>query len=386
MPKRRDKGDGSITKRKDGRFEARLIVGKDEFDKNIIKSFYGTTRQEALAKMKQSKLQVDTGNYIQPNKQTVKEWFNIWLNTYRKNQLRPSTYTTYSSRLEQHVYPLIGDIPIQNITPTTIQTLYTKKLECGRADGKPGGLSAQTIHHIHTLLYSAFDKALQIGLINKNPVNTTNPPKVNKSNRQALTRDEQQILENNIKNDRWGIACLVALYCGLRIGEIIALHWEDVHLEEGYMTITKAIYRTTVDNKSQVIIQPPKTTKGIRTVPIPSTLVEILKDFKIKESATDTDIVFKSRVGGYTESRNLARTFYDLTKKIGLEEKSFHLLRHTYASRLIEENVNLKIVQELVGHSSINITMDIYGHIGNDIKFEAAQKLNGIFKKSQAEE
>lgn len=379
MPKRRDKGEGSVTKRKDGRWEARLSTGTNEEGKRTFRTFYGDTKQEALTKMKEVKLQIDTQIYVEPSKKTVRDWLYTWLDDYKKNQIRPTTYQSYESLFRTHICPAFGNESIQDLKTEKIQKFYKDKMEGGRLDKKEGGLSSRTINYMHTILHEAFEKACKIGLINKNPVEATEPPKKKKTTGKHLTREEQQKLEEVLKEDKWGVACLTALYTGLRLGEILALKWHDIDLENNYINVGHTIKRVKNDKESKIIVQEPKTEKGKRIVSLPKRLRDILIAYR-GEDYNNNGIVFKTSSEGYTEPRNMIRAFYKLITKAGIESKNFHSLRHTYASRLIEENVNHKVIQELLGHNSINVTMDIYGHIGKDIKKDAVNKLDNLFE------
>jgi len=169
----------------------------------------------------------------------------------------------------------------------------------------------------------------------------------------------------------------MSLYTGLRIGEVLALCWGDIDLDNNPVTVRRSIsrvqnYDKNPKSKTKLIEQEPKTEKGKRTVPIPDDINSILACYNwdefVKGKGTANDLVFHTEPGNYIEPRNLMRTFYNLVEKAEIDKKSFHSLRRSYATRLLEENEHPKVVQELLGHSSISMTMDIYSHVAPQIK------------------
>lgn len=230
-------------------------------------------------------------------------------------------------------------------------------------------------------------KAIKSGLIQKNVTELASLPKKHKKEMRVLSRAEQDKFTDILNNDKWGMAILTALYTGLRIGELLALR---IDLTSGTITVRRSISRVkntdkNATTKTKLIIQEPKTEKGKRLIPLPETIKDELtayKYFTLGDNDKDMDkLAFRTDTGNFIEPRNLMKKFHELQDKSGIDNINFHGLRHSYATRLLEEGENLKVVQELLGHSSIQMTGDTYAHVSQELKQKAASKLDKLYKK-----
>ena len=233
-----------------------------------------------------------------------------------------------------------------------------------------------------------------MGLLDKNVAEATVLPRMVKKDIRVLTLIEQSKFLSTVAGDRLSAAFILDLSTGLRQGELLALKWGDINFEENYIRVRRTIIRTNIFNKdkestSQLIFQDPKTKAGKRFVPYPDNISNVLSEHKHRQISEkikagslyeDNDFVFCTELGKPIEPRNFTRKFYKLAKKAGLQDINLHALRHTYATRLLEMNEHPKVVQELLGHSSITVTLDIYSHVMPEIKKSAANKLNKLFK------
>lgn len=397
MPKKRGNNEGCISKRKDGKWCAVVTVGFDEEGKQKRKFFYGKTRQEVADKMNDVIHNINRGTYIEPSKTKLSDWLNTWLNEYKKSNIRPSTYDSYEYLIRLHIAPTIGHIVLKDLKPEHLQRLYNDKGSSGKADGT-GGLSAKTINRIHVVLHASLDQAVKNGLVIRNVSEATTLPKQKKKEIRILSVDEQINFLAAITGERLKGAFILALGSGIREGELLALRWKNVNLKAGIIRITESLkrvrnYDADSEVKTKLIFQEPKTEAGKRTIPLPDNVLTELKEHrkrqyeeKLRAGALyeDNDLVFCTEIGKVLEPRNFLRTFYCLVKKAEIPHINFHALRHTYATRLLEANEHPKVVQEILGHSDITMTLNTYSHVMPEIKMAAAQKLNHLFENKNS--
>lgn len=293
-----------------------------------------------------------------------------------------------------HIKPEIGNIQLKKLQPHHLQKLYNDKRTHGRVDGQ-GGLSARSVRIMHTVLHSALGQALKEGLVARNVSEATILPRYERKEPRVLTLEEEKRFFKALAEDRLGPAFLLDLGSGLRCGELLALRWEDVNLEEGIIRVSRSLSRVKTDGgptKTILIFQEPKSKKSKRTIPLPKWAVAALKTQKARQnqekllagpSYQDNGLVFATEFGKPIEPRNFTRKFHQLIKKAGITRTNLHALRHTYATRLLEANEHPKVVQELLGHSQIGVTLDTYSHVMPEIKQAAAAKLNDLFTEKE---
>lgn len=398
MAKKRSNGEGSIIKRKDGTWSAYLSnVFDPSTGKFKRKYFYAKTQKEVLAKLEEARNKQKNGGVIDPIKITLGEFLDLWLTEFKKPILRPSTYESYEYIIRLHIKPSLGNILLRDLKPEQIQSYYNQKAKTGRVDKSTRpDLSPRTIRYIHTILKQALEQAVKNEYVDKNVACLTSVPPKKKKEVRVLTLEEQKAFLNALDGIRLSAAFKLALASGVRLGELLALKWEHVDLQEGSIKITQSLRRIkTFDEnaptKTSIIFQDPKTESGKRHIPIPSSVISDLKIHKRKqneeklllgEAYLDNDLVFCTELGKALEPRNFTRLFYSITKKANLKGVNFHALRHTYATRLLEANEHPKVVQELLGHSSITMTLDIYSHVMPEVKKAAAQKINHLFSST----
>ncbi|MPM60593.1 Tyrosine recombinase XerC [bioreactor metagenome] len=394
MGGKRSNGEGSIYKRADGKWCSAITVGTDPITGKIKrKTFYGKTKEEVRQKLIDLQYKLQNDAYIEPSILTFSAWIDIWLNQYKKGSIRDKTFENYEYLSRVHIKPSIGNIQLKKLTPEVIQNFYNEKHEHGRSDGK-GGLSAKTVRNIHNIIHECLDQAIKSGKITRNVSEATTLPRKQQKEIHILTReDEIKFLKVAIE-DRLGIAFIVSLATGLRLGELLGLHWADINLDEGIINVRQALARVKLfkeDGSTESVLkfQPPKTKAGRRTIPLPTNVLKYIKVHKLNQSKEKLSIgedyennalVFCTEFGKPIDPRNLIRKFQQILKKANLSKTNLHSLRHTYATRLLESNEHPKVVQEILGHSSISVTLDIYSHVLPEIKKAAAEKINDIFE------
>lgn len=339
------------------------ITGKR---KRIVRHFRGR-ESDARKYMARLIAEIERQEFVEPTKITVGEWLETWLNEYKKPKLRPTTWESYQGLVSRYIAPALGRIPLKDLRPEHLQKLYNDILA--------KGLSPRTARHVYVVLHQALKRAVKNRLISVNVSELTEPPKLKPRKIRELTPDEEAKFLSVLEQDRLGAAFLTLIGAGLRRGELLALRWQDVDLENAVLHVRNNLVQT----KQGLILQPPKSEKSVRSIAMPEVLAQVLRRHK-EAMAEEGNYsperpVFCTRKGTWLLPRNLNRKFYQLCKRAGISA-NLHALRHTFATRLLEHGVDLKVVQEILGHSQIAITADTYAHVTPRLQREAAEKMN----------
>jgi len=389
VAKKRGHGEGSISQRKDGRWMGQITIGVDPVTRKSKRlTFYGKTRKEVQDKIREALNQKDRGLLSEPSRMTLGEWLKTWLEDYKKQELKISTWESYKSLIEDHMVPELGYIKLNKLKTNDIQRFYNSKLENGRKDGK-GGLSARTVRYIHTVLSAALDQAVKEGYILVNPAAATTQPRHVKKEITPLSTDQVKQFLQDIKDDWLYPVFITALGTGLRRGELLGLKWDVVDLETGAALIKREL----VQVKGKVRLEEYTKTKGsTRTIALPDMVIRELKKLRGKQKQDrlllgpayqDNDYVFCWPDGSYIRPDYVYNRLKTLLNEHGLPSIRFHDLRHTFATMLLEAGEHPKVVSEMLGHSSITITLDIYSHVLPSMKEKAAAKLNDILVQNK---
>ncbi|ODA40378.1 tyrosine-type recombinase/integrase [Desulfosporosinus sp. BG] len=385
-------GEGSIYQINDGKLKGKwkgqLIIGTNpETNKPIRRSFYGNGWNEVRDKMKLAKAELDKGVDLQKQANiTFGEWITTWMDNYKKLELELSTWENYNRSIKNLIMPNLGTIPLKSLKTDDIQKFYNLLINDKKA--------AATVRRNHQIIRSCLEKAKNTHLLSWNPCEGVTLPKLNEKEAKALTVNEMnkfiETLNSPKIGPKWRSAFLLALGTGLRQGEILALKWENINLRNYSVTIKEAISRT---NAEGLIFKAPKTKKSKRTLPIPKEAAIALRLWRIvqrKEKLVagaeyqDQGLVFTTIKGTIIYPRNFTRRFYSIRTQAGIsKEINLHALRHTYATRLLENGENLKTVQELMGHADISTTGNTYAHVMPEIKRQAVYNLDGLLKRKK---
>ena len=402
MPKKRGNNEGTVSKRKDGKWCAAITIGTKDDGKPDRKFYYGKTRQEVAEKLNQAIHDVKKGTFVPTNKIKVSEWLQTWLFEYKKPSVRPSTFANYEMFVRVHLAPAIGGLLLKDLAPQHLQRLYNEKLVSGKVDGS-GGLSAASVRYMYVVIHEALDQALRNNLVTRNVSNAPKLPQLKKTKVEVFTVESQMKFLAILAGERLRAAFVLALGTGVREGELLALRWQDVDLKDGTIRIEQSVRRCKTFDKDSptktiLLFGPVKTAAGNRSIPLPAGVLTELKAHKKRQLTEQlaagelwekSGLVFTTELGKVVEPRNLIRRYYQLLKNAGLEHLKFHAAgRHTFATRLLEANEHPKTVQEMLGHSSIVVTLDLYSHVLPEIKQAAAAKLDFLFqeKKPSAKE
>jgi len=394
MAGKRGHGEGSIYKRKDGKWEAKASIGYDPATGKIKRATrYFKTRQEAQAWLAEVQHEKNTGSFVEPDRVTVGDWLDRWLRVYAREKVAVTSYDFYETLVRCHIKPGIGAIELQKLRPINIQQMYAEKRQQGRLDGS-GGLSAETIRRIHNILHSALKQAVREGLIQRNPADAVEPPKLVKQEIRPLEKEAVTRFLEAIRDDRLYALFVMAVGTGVRRGELLALRWEDVNLVKGTATVKRTVARVRQEGgptKTKLIFKEPKRGK-FRTVPLAGFVLQALREHKKRQAQEklffgqayqDNGLVFATEDGRPIDPRNFTRRYTGLLQRAGIEHTRFHNWRHTFATILLEQGEHPKVVQEMLGHARINITLDTYSHIMPGMMEAAAEKLDAVFGQKE---
>lgn len=362
----------NIFKRKDGRWEARYKKGYDETHKIIYGYCYGRTYREAKENVaaKKAALLLKTD---QPASMYAKERFSVFCDTWVKchaDSWKLSTAAKYRSAIENHIKPSLGNFYISEICPNQVD-LFTYHLFHEK------NLAVKTVRDILTLLH----KILTDLNLRTNDIFIPFQiiyPKTEPAELRVLTRKEQRQLIDYLNQDMdiYKFSVLLALTSGLRIGEICGLRWKDISLETRTVTVKHTVQRiknpdSNASSKTIVQLGPPKTHSSRRIVPLTESIIPLCRQFQSELA----DAFVLTGTAQYIEPRILQRKLKKYTTALNLENVHFHTLRHTFATRCIEVGCDIKTLSEILGHSSISMTMNRYVHPSLDLKRENIKKL-----------
>lgn len=395
--RKRGQGEGSIYMRTDGRWAAAAITGYKN-GKLQRKTFYGKTRAEVAGKLTDALNKQQKGLPLVGEKQTVKQFLDDWLENTVKPTTRTSTYLSYKQKIKLHIVPEIGHIRLAKLTPQHVQRMITSLMQKDRQEIKwkitekklkkregevAKKLSNRTVQYSLMILRMALKKAETWGLVARNVALLADAPKVERFEVQPIDADEAKKFLEIIKGDRLEALFSVGLSLGLRRGEVLALRWSDIDFDNQTLRVTGSLQRL----EGKLLILPPKTKKSNRALDLPKTLLQKLREHRARQLEErlalgadwqDNNLVFCTSIGTPIEPRNIQRKLAALMKDSGMRSFRLHDLRHFFASLLLAQGVELKVVSELLGHSSIQITGDIYAHVLPKLKQQAVDLLDTI--------
>jgi len=373
--KLRGHGEGSVYRRKDGRWAASMTL-----EDHSRKYFYGETRKEVYEKLQKALHEQKQGTLLVGPQQTMKDYLEYWLEEVHKSKLRIGTYRSYRGVLNCHLIPALGHIRLQKLTPQHVQSLYSKK-------HTEEGLSPGRIRVIHIVLHKALNHAVRVNLVARNVCDQVELPREERYEGLALTPEQAQQLLQKVREHRLDALLTLAVTTGMRIGEILSLRWQDVDLKAGLLQVRRTVGYY---GKRGFVVGEPKTDSSRRTIVLTDFLVEKLKLHRTSQlemrlqaglAWVDNDLVFCNKRGGFFPPPTIAYQFNKLLKDGGFSHMRFHDLRHSAATLLLSMGVSLKVVQEILGHSTISTTADIYSHTLLSMQKEAMNKMDDLFRQ-----
>lgn len=373
---------GHVHKRGD-RWRAQVYIGPGPNGRKLYRNKSFRTKREADAWLADKIREVESSGYVEVSSMTVSQWLSQWLEKYAASTVAPKTLQEYGKMIAGYAIPWLGHLRIARLRGPQIQQYYSDLLgERGRLsrqagvspekvtkdkDGRPchGGLSAQTVLHHHTLLHKAFRDAVRAGYIPGNPVDSAIPPRPERKEVEWFTPGELLKIRQKASLSAYYLPILLAMYTGMRRSEVCGLQWRDIDFDAKQIRVQRSMEQT----KAGLRLKETKTKRSRRQIPMCKELFTELQ--ARKGNAAPDAFVVTSIEGGPVQPNRLSTMFTHIRRSAGINRGSLHMLRHTFVSTLLNEGVSLKVLQELVGHSTIVTTMDRYGHLAQSTFREA---------------
>jgi integrase len=362
-PRRRGRGEGSIYRRPDGRWVATIDLGWHG-GKRRRKFLYGKTRAEVARKLAAALQAHRDGQVFGDERTTVEQFLSAWLVTVEAS-LAPRTWTRYEQLIRRHTAPHIGKVRLTKLGARHLDQLYGALVR--------SGLSPTTVLQLHRILHHALRDAMRWNLVARNVAELVTPPRRARHDFVTLTPEQARRFLNAVKGDRLEALYILGLTTGMREGELFGLRWADVDLAAGALHLVRRL----------------KTRSSRRQVLLVRVAVEALRRHLANQREErrqlglpwdEQGLVFPNTVGRPLHSSNfLQRSFYPLLEQAGLPRIRFHDLRHSAATLLLGLGIHPKIVSEMLGHSQIGITLDLYSHVTATMQQEAVRAFDGLF-------
>lgn len=409
---RRSHGEGTVYKRADGTWIAQITIGRKPDGTQERKTFSGKSEKEVIAKKTEYLFLLKRGELPKVQKDTLGSWMSTWLESYKKHSLRQTSYENYKSLIESHILnDVIARIQIQKLKTDVLQDFLRRMAETGKTvivreemveNGKKVTvkksvkvpLAHRVVNLLLFLIKSALDQSMANNVIVRNPATYCQRYKEPKREKIPLDTEQQVAFLKSLKTHRLYAAFYIALATGVRRGELLALSWSNVNLDEGTIKIDKSLVRV----KGGSTFSEPKTESSKRTIRLPNKAIEVLKAHKENQSAEkkksaerdkknnispptykDKGLVFCQANGNKIDPRGFQRTFETWREKSGLpKEARLHDLRHTFATMMFNNGADIKTVQSFTGHADTRTLLEVYAHATGESQRVAANKLNDI--------
>lgn len=378
---RRVKGEGTIRKKGNG-YEGRITVEVNGVRKQV--SVYDKSQRVVVEKMQELRKKRDDNYYIENKNITLEEWLKEWMRVYKKPYISPRTYQGYVEK-SKTILEHLGNMQLQKIELYHLQKFIS--------DLQNEGKSPKSLRHYYSILKMCFDDAIMCRHISLNPTRNLKLPSMRRKELNIMTKEEQLVFEGFMKKYRMGTAYIVLVNTGLRAGELSGLTWKDVDFENKALYVRRGMQKiTTYDDdfnkvKRERKVTDVKTENSYRVVPMLDKVVKILQEYKKKvqaeqeelaelgEGFKEDDFIFKTKYNHPITSEYLRKTCQGICKSNNFRKVGIHELRHTFATRSIEAGIDLRVLQEILGHASYSTTADIYVHILGQVKLSQMNRL-----------
>jgi len=350
----------------------------------VWKSIKGTKR-EAEAELVRVLKALEDGVYIESSKVTVSGYLDQWLKTI-KCKVASTTYERYEGVVNHSITPYVGGLKLNKLQPAHISNLYSELLISGKHNSE-GGLSKRSVLHVHRVLKTALTRAVKWQVLLRNPCDAVDPPKPDKKERQTFSAAETLDLLEKTHGNRLFLPILLAVTTGMRRGEVLGLRWKDIDLDEKRLCVRQSVVST---KEHGIEIKSPKTGSSSRSIALPQTTIDGIRQYRSKQAelylklgiGLTPDSMLFDEYTGFNVPNSLTIAYAYFIKSHGFKHVTYHDLRHTHATHLLEKNINPKIVSERLGHSTIALTMNTYSHVMPTMQEEAAKAIEQVLKRT----
>ena len=377
---------GHIRQRSKGSWTIWVDLGRDpETGKRKQQTFtvHGAKR-DAERELRDSLHSLEAGSYIKPSRITLGQWLEQWCQSYVAMHCSTRTAESYQSEVRRHIIPALGTIPLTRLQPQHLETYYARALSQGRIDGR-GGLSPRTVQYHHRILSEALSHAVKMGLLGRNVAEVVDPPRVERTNWETLAPEDVPKFLEAAQEAPYYELFYMALYTGMRLGELLGLRWCDVDLDMASLSVVQALYKRSGVCK----MVEPKSSRSRRRIALSPSLALLLRQYKADQQAqrillgeplADSGLVFSHIDGKPLDPGVVSHTFAKVLRKAGLPHIRFHDLRHSHATLLLKAGIHPKIVSERLGHANIGITLDTYSHVLPGLQERAAERFDEMLE------
>jgi integrase len=375
MTSKRGNREGSIYQRKDGRWVGQIALPGDSRINRQRKVVYGRTRADVRLKVVEAQKTLQDGGQLASDQLTVSTYMLSWLK-HRRHEVRWQTWRRYEQIFRTHIQPTLGGIRLAKLRPDHLRDLYSEKLE--------SGLSSTTVKHIHAVFRAAMHQAERDEVLVRNVCRQVDPPRTRQYEISPLTPEQARKLIETARGHEDEALYLLALTTGMRQAELLGLRWQDVDLQNGFVSVRKSL----VFQSGDWSLDEPKTKGSKRRIHLTSAADEsfrVHKNLQLQRQLEmgpvyqDHDLVFPTEIGTPRRGANVVyRSFRPLLQAAGLPQIRFHDLRHTAATLLLSQSVHPKVVSEMLGHSSVRLTLDTYSHVTPTMQQQATEAMESI--------
>jgi len=367
--RRRGNGEGSIWIRPDGRYCAALVVnGRRRFA-------YGRTREDAARRLHELVVAQRARAPLPSQRETVESFFAAWL-AGAKSTVRLRTWERYESLIRLHLLPALGRARLARLEPAQLHRLYQDQLAAGQ--------SPASVHQLHAVIHRGLGQGLRWGQVTRNVAALVDPPRIRRREMQVLNVDEVRRLLEAAAGTRWEALLTVAVTTGMRQGELLALRWRELDLTDGGLSVNRTVQRS---RQEGFLVAEPKTARSRRRIALSAGAVDALRRHRVRQTqerlearswADDLDLVFPNGKGRFQEVPSLTAQYRTLLAAAGVPRLRFHDLRHTAATLMLGKGVHPKVASEMLGHSTVGMTLDLYSHVSETMQRDAAATLDQL--------
>lgn len=371
---------GHIVQRsKNGSYSIKISIGKDPETGKYKYKWYTVKGSSKDAQKRLTELlhQLDTGQYVKPGKSTVADFLKQWLETYAKQALSPRGFERYRDIINNRFIPEFGSVPLAQLKPEHLQKYYAGMLSAG--------LSPGSVRYHHAVIHVALKTAVKWGLVGRNIADAVDRPKKQRNDMQVWDESEINTFLQAAKGTHYYALFFTALFTGMRRSELLALRWQDIDFIYSQISVSRTLHHL---KSGEYVFTQPKSEKSRRTIAMSPSLFLVLESYrKAKEveasmrnkTVSQSDLVF-SNLDKPFRPNTVTRAWSDMAKHAGVKPIRLHDARHTHASLMLKQGIHPKVVQERLGHSSIEMTLDIYSHVAPGLQELAAQRFDDIVK------